>query len=162
MSVRITRAESDDDVARVRELVLEYGAALGVDLGFQGFEAEVGGLPGQYVPPGGRLLLAWVDGELAGCAGLRPLEPAGEGPRSVGEMKRLYVRPRFRGRDLGRTLAAAVIAEAHSAGYRALRLDTLPTMTAAHRLYRSLGFREIAPYADSPIPGTVFFELELG
>jgi len=156
LTIRITRAVAPDDVAAARELFLEYASALGVDLRFQGFEAEVAGLPGCYAPPEGRLLLARADGELAGCAALRPLQP------TVAEMKRLYVRPEFRGAAVGRSLADAIIADARSIGYRSIRLDTLPSMGAARRLYQSLRFREIEPYTANPIPGTAFLDLDLG
>lgn len=156
MNIRITRAVALDDLAAARELFLEYANTLGVDLGFQGFDSELAELPGRYAPPEGRLLLAWVEGELAGCAALRPLLPM------MAEMKRLYVRPRFRGVALGRSLAEAIIAEARSIGYRSIRLDTLPSMAAARRLYQSLGFREIEPYTANPVPGTAFLELDLG
>jgi putative acetyltransferase len=156
LTIRITRAVALDDLAAARELFLEYVNALGVDLGFQGFDAELAELPGRYAPPEGRLLLAWVEGELAGCAALRPLRPM------TAEMKRLYVRPRFRGVAVGRCLAESIIAEAHSIGYRSIRLDTLPSMDAARRLYQSLGFREIQPYTPNPVPGTAFLELDLG
>lgn len=156
MTLRITRAESAGSVAAARELFLEYARGLGVDLGFQGFDTEVAELPGRYAQPDGRLLLAWAGDELAGCVALRRLAP------DIAEMKRLYVRPRFRGQAVGRALAEAVIAEAHAAGYRRMRLDTLPTMDAARALYRSLGFREVEPYTTNPVAGTAFLELDLG
>jgi putative acetyltransferase len=155
LTLRIEPAVSATDLTAARELFLEYAAALGVDLEFQGFEAEVAGLPGRYQAPEGRLLLARVDEQLAGCVALRCLSP------DVAEMKRLYVRPAFRGFALGRALAEAVIAEARSIGYRRIRLDTLPSMSAARSLYRSLGFRETEPYAANPVPGTAFLELVL-
>ena len=155
MTLRIEPAVSATDLTAARELFLEYAATLGVDLEFQGFEAEVAGLPGRYEAPEGRLLLAWVDEQLAGCVALRRLSP------DVAEMKRLYVRPAFRGSALGRALAEAVIAEARSIGYRRIRLDTLPSMSSARGLYRSLGFREIEPYTANPVPGTAFLELVL-
>lgn len=155
MRVRIEPAESEPEIAAARELFIEYASALRIDLGFQDFEAEVTALPGRYAPPDGRLLLAWCDEQVAGCAALRRLAP------DVAEMKRLYVRPEFRGAAVGRALAESVIGHAKAIGYRRIRLDTLPSMSAARSLYRSLGFREIEPYAANPIPGTTFLELAL-
>jgi ribosomal protein S18 acetylase RimI-like enzyme len=142
-------------VADARALFLEYAESLGFDLGFQDFEAELRGLPGDYAPPGGVLLLARVAKEAVGCVGLRPLAP------ETCEMKRLYVRPEARAGGAGRALAEAVIEVGRELGYRRMRLDTVPTMTAARALYRSLGFREIEPYRFNPIPGTSFMELDL-
>jgi putative acetyltransferase len=144
-----------DEVLMVRCLFEEYAASLGIDLCFQGFEQELAGLPGSYAPPQGRLLLARQDGQMAGCIALRPLEPG------ACEMKRLYVRPAFRTHGIGRVLVDRLIQEARHAGYRQMRLDTLPSMATALALYRRLGFREIAPYYKNPVEGAVFLELPL-
>lgn len=138
-----------------RRLFREYQEALGVDLSFQDFEEELRSLPGEYVPPRGRLLLALEDGTPAGCVAMRPLTD------DTCEMKRLYVRPEYRAVGLGRQLAERVIAEARSAGYRRMYLDTLPMMQGAQRLYEILGFKEIPPYRYNPIAGTRFLGLDL-
>ncbi len=148
-------ANGEKGVAVARELIREYGASLGIDLGFQGFEAELKGLPGDYAPPGGVLLLAFEGEECAGCVAVRRLADG------ICEMKRLYVRPRWRGLGIGRRLIGAALAEARRAGYRAIRLDTLASMTAARAIYEALGFRAIPPYYQSPISGTAFLELDL-
>ncbi len=153
--MKVVVATSTEDVERARTLFREYERSLGIDLCFQGFEQELAGLPGAYAPPKGRLLLAVEGDTLAGCVALRPL--GGD----ACEMKRLYVRPGFRGRRLGRLLAEAVIVEARAIGYARMRLDTLPSMKEAIALYRALGFAEIAPYTANPVPGALFMELDL-
>ena len=153
--IRLWLAEGAGDLGHVRELFLEYGASLDFDLCFQGFDGELAVLPGAYGPPRGRLFLASADGKLAGGVGLRPLGA------DTSEMKRLYVRPEFQGRGLGRRLAEATIEAAREIGYRRMRLDTIANMCAAQALYRSLGFTEIPPYYDNPLEGVVYFELKL-
>ncbi len=148
------RAARDDEMSTVRELFLEYAAGLGVSLCFQDFENEVASLPGKYSPPGGVILLGESDAGVVGVVALRPFA------KHVAEMKRLYVRPEARGSGLGRQLAVAVIESAKQAGYRSIRLDTLPQMLAAQDLYRSLGFRETDAYYQNP-HGAIYLELEL-
>lgn len=155
MNVVLSDVDSSSDLQAVRSLFEEYADWIGVDLSFQDFAHELAGLPGDYVPPRGALMLARCDGEIAGCVALRPLE------RDRCEMKRLFVRDRFRGSGAGKRLALAVIERAREAGYSSMRLDTLPTMTAAIRLYRALGFREIPAYRYNPVEGTLYFELML-
>lgn len=153
--IEINEVTAQVDVDAVRELFREYQQALGVDLSFQGFASEVENLPGEYAPPGGRLLLARSEGEIAGCIALRPVTS------EVCEMKRLYVRPEFRAAGVGRLLAERVIADGRALGYRRMCLDTLPTMSRAQGLYESLGFTDIPPYRHNPIAGTRFLGLEL-
>jgi ribosomal protein S18 acetylase RimI-like enzyme len=152
--MQIVAGHGAEHVPVVRALFEEYAAGLGVDLSFQDFERELDELPGDYTPPGGRLLLA-LDPEPAGCVALRRYEPG------VCEMKRLYVRPAHRGSGLGRRLTEAIIDAGRDAGYERMRLDTLPTMDAARALYRSLGFVEIDAYRYNPVHGTTYFELAL-
>lgn len=153
----IIQAESPQDLLHARELMLEYARWLEFDLCFQGFEEELQSLPGKYATPRGRLLLAFWDGELAGMCALRSLTEEG-----LCEMKRLYVRPQFRGKAIGHALATKIIAEAHAIGYSHMRLDTVPgRMDAAIQMYRELRFREIESYYATPVAGTLFMELDL-
>jgi ribosomal protein S18 acetylase RimI-like enzyme len=156
MSAVTITAATPEDVADVRALFEEYAASLGFSLCFQGFAAELEGLPGAYAPPQGRLLLARVDGVVAGCVALRPFD--GDG---LCEMKRLFVRPAFVGQGIGRQLAAAIVQEGREAKYAAMRLDTVPAMTAALALYGSLGFTDIPVYRENPIEGARYLELRL-
>jgi putative acetyltransferase len=155
LSIAIVQAGDDCRLREVRALFEEYVRSLGVDLGFQGFAEELAGLPGEYAPPGGRLLLAQRGPASAGCVAVRRLEPA------VCEMKRLYVRPAYRGAGLGRRLAEAAVKQARAGGYHRMRLDTLAEMEPARALYHALGFRPIAPYRHNPLPGASFLELDL-
>jgi ribosomal protein S18 acetylase RimI-like enzyme len=158
-SLVIRQAVTAADMETARSLFLEYAAWLQIDLCFQGFSAELAGLPGGYAPPDGRLLLA-EDGGAAGCVALRRLGAASSG--TACELKRLWVRPAFRGRHAGRTLATAALAAARAIGYRHIKLDTLPAiMPAAVALYRDLGFTECAPYYLNPIPGSLYMERAL-
>jgi putative acetyltransferase len=154
-SPAIEHVAGPEDVEAVRMLFLEYQESLGVDLCFQGFDRELVELPGDYTPPGGRLLVARDGGAAVACVALRRLDAA------TCEMKRLYVQPSHRGLGLGRALAEAVISEAGTIGYRRMRLDTLPSMTEAAILYGRLGFRDIEPYYENPVAGTRFLQLEL-
>lgn len=153
--IELVQARDPGPVEAVRRLFVEYAEAIGVDLEYQGFSAELAALPSPYEPPHGALLLAAVGGAVAGCVALRRLDEC------TGEMKRLYVRPQYRSFGLGRLLVDAVVRAARDAGYAELRLDTLASMTAAQDLYRRQGFREIAAYNATHLPGTRFFALPL-
>ena len=151
----IELATSEPYLSHVREIFREYQNSLEIDLCFQDFEHELAALPGKYAPPEGRIYLAFVDGEAAGCIAMRPLQ-AGQC-----EMKRLYVRTRFRGQNLARILANRVIDAAREIGYTEMFLDTLSTMTAAQTLYLSLGFKPTSAYCFNPVPGCVYMKLDL-
>ena len=149
------REATAEDVETARQLFRDYAKWLGVDLGFQSFNEELASLPGPYVRPHGFILLAETENRIVGCVALKALADG------VAEAKRLYVLEEYRGHGIGRRLMAALIAAARKIGYRAIRLDTLPQMTAARALYEMLGFRPIAPYYYNPIAGTAYMELVL-
>jgi len=151
-----SQAESVEQIAQARELFLEYAQSLGFSLCFQNFDKELANLPGDYAPAEGRLLLVEYEGQLAACVALHKLDT------EICEMKRLYLRPQFRGKGLGRVLAHRIITEARQIGYRRMRLDTVePVMKDAVAMYRKLGFREIPPYCKNPMAGALYMELLL-
>jgi ribosomal protein S18 acetylase RimI-like enzyme len=153
---RIVPAEERAQIDHVRTLLREYAASLGFSLCFQSFDAELAGLPGEYSPPEGQLLLGLCNSTPAGCVALRKLEDG------ICEMKRLYIRPEFRGRGLGRDLVLALIEQARQSMHGKMRLDTVAaSMAEAVGLYRSMGFRDIPPYCHNPIPGAIYLELDL-
>jgi len=149
------RAAGEDDIEAVRSLWREYWDAAGLAPEFQGFAGELRNLPGDYGPPRGLLLVAWIDGEPAGAIALRPVD------ESSCEAKRLYVRPAARGQGVGGALLHRVIVHARSLGYRTLYGDTLPSMKDALGMYRRLGFRESGPYSSNPTPGAIYLRLPL-
>ncbi len=154
--MELKQAESDEEIQQARQLFEEYAAWLGLNLCFQNFDKELAELPGDYAPPTGRLFLALENNQTAGCVALRRI---GDG---ICEMKRLYVRPEFRGLGLGRSLAERIIEAAGEMGYLRMRLDTLPgKMDKAIAMYHSLGFRNIDPYYKNPVEGAAFMELVL-
>jgi putative acetyltransferase len=155
-SPEIIQATSPEQIEAARLLFLEYAKSLGFDLCFQNFDHEIKSLPGAYAPPSGRLLLARLENQFAGCIAFRKLE------NEICEMKRLYVRPTFRGHRLGSVLAQNLIAEARNIGYKKMRLDTVASaMQDAIALYRRIGFKEISPYSSIPIETALWFELAL-
>jgi putative acetyltransferase len=154
-TVRLRTARDRASIALVARMFREYADGLGFPLDFQGFHHEVASLPGEYAPPRGSLILAFVGSHPAGCVGVRPIDPV------TAEMKRLFVRNEFRGEGVGRQLVDRVLADARRIGYQRMRLDTVPEMTEAIRLYRRRGFVEIAPYRYNPIPGALYFEIDL-
>jgi len=154
--IRCRQAETDADISAAREIFREYEAWLGLDLCFQGFEEELKDLPGKYAPTAGRLYLATDGDEIAGCIALRQVE------EDICEMKRLFVREKFRGRQVGKMLIDRVITDAKEIGYSRMRLDTFPPkMGKAVQLYEAYGFREIMPYYENPNEGVLFMELRL-
>jgi ribosomal protein S18 acetylase RimI-like enzyme len=153
--IEIVEANTDDLIAKAKELFQEYAESLGFDLCFQNFDQELEDFPGQYSPPMGRLFLALSENQPIGCVGLRFFE------KGVCEMKRLYVRPEFRARKAGRLLTEAAIKASKVIRYEIVRLDTLPSMERANILYKSLGFRQIEPYRHNPIKGAIYMELDL-
>lgn len=154
--IELIQAALPEQIEQVRELFLEYAQSLGFSLCFQGFDEELNSLPGAYAPPKGRLLLAKYAGQPAGCVALRPLESP------ICEMKRLYLRPAYRGKGLGRMLTDRVITEARLIGYERMRLDTIQSsMQDAIAIYRKIGFQEIPPYRKNPIAGALYLELQL-
>jgi putative acetyltransferase len=157
--IRLIEPDSPALLDAARAILREYADDLGVDLCFQNFADELARLPGEYTPPSGTLLLAYVDGSLAGCGAMRPLADADYA--NACEMKRLYVRPAFRGFGLGRQLAQALVTRAIEAGYSNMLLDTLDDMETARSLYETLGFEEIPPYYFNPIPGAHYLRADL-
>lgn len=157
--IRLVAADTAPSFGPAREILREYADSLAIDLCFQDFDTELATLPGDYTPPGGRLLLAYVGGQLAGCGGLKALTDVDHA--NACEMKRLFVRPAFRRFGLGRVIAEAVLDEARRAGYSVVLLDTLDEMESARELYATLGFEEVAPYYYNPIPGAHYLKMEL-
>jgi len=153
--MQIISAESAAQLSEIRTIFREYEQFLNVDLCFQGFEEELASLPGKYAPPSGALFLAVKDNSVAGCVAVRAFEG------KICEMKRLYTRPSYRGKGLGRQLAEKIILEAKELGYELMRLDTLESLTAAMALYRSLGFTETGAYYDNPLENVIYWELQL-
>ncbi|UCD62598.1 MAG: GNAT family N-acetyltransferase [Candidatus Zixiibacteriota bacterium] len=150
--LEIVPADTPSQLATVRELFLEYADSLNFELNFQSFDRDINELPGKYAPPEGRLYLARWDGKVAGCIALKKLGP------DTCELKRLWVKPAFRGKKIGRALAERVIADAREIGYRKMMLDTIDTMIEAMTLYQSLGFEKTVPYYDNPVKGATHFE----
>jgi ribosomal protein S18 acetylase RimI-like enzyme len=154
-SIKIEIVNAQSMTEEVASLFREYQEYLGVDLCFQNFEEELESLPGKYALPSGRLYISLVDNELAGCIALRKID------EKICEMKRLFVRTRYRNHGLGKRMVKQIISDAKDEGYSAMLLDTLPTSSEAISLYRSFGFIDIPPYYDNPHRGTVYMKLEL-
>lgn len=155
MNIKIIQATGKNQIDSAKKLFLEYAESLDFELCFQNFDNELAGLPGDYSPPEGRLYLALNENKPAGCIALRKFKD------SVCEMKRLYVRPKFRGKNIGKKLVELLIEDAREIGYKKMVLDTVPSMQTAQKLYKSFGFHEIKPYRINPVKGAVFMELRL-
>jgi len=155
MDIKYIFAESEEHLLIIKKLFTEYASRLDFNLDFQNFEKEVAELPGEYAPPEGRLIIALCDDEAIGCVALRKFA------NGICEMKRLYVRPPFRGKGIGRELVKIIIHEGKKIGYKKMLLDTVPSMKEAITLYQSIGFHEIPPYRNNPVEGAVFMELNL-
>lgn len=153
--IEYLRVDGSDHLNDARDLFMEYSRSIGINLCFQGFDEELDGLPGKYSPPKGSLMLAYIGGRAAACAALRFVSD------DICELKRVFVRDDYRGTGLGREIVERMIDEARTLGYGYMRLDTLPSMTAAQKLYFSLGFHEIGPYIYNPHEGTLYMELKL-
>ena len=153
--LEFAQAKSKNEIEHIRKLFLEYAQSLDFNLCFQDFEEELKELPGEYAQPEGSLILAVYESNVAGCVALRKLS------EGICEMKRLYVRPAYRGKGLGKKLAVKIIEEGRKIGYKKMRLDTIPSMVEAIALYRFLGFKEIEPYRYNPIEGAIYMEMEL-
>jgi len=153
--VTFIHVKTEGEIALIRKLFMEYAESLDFDLDFQNFEEELQSLPGEYASPKGRMILAMDQNDVAGCVAMRPLRPG------ICEMKRLYVKPQHRGRNIGRLLAVKIINEASKCGYERMRLDTVPSMQSAQKLYESMGFKQIPAYRHNPVPGTMYLELKI-
>jgi putative acetyltransferase len=158
-NIQLVTPTSADDLAATSVVFREYAISLGFDLCFQDFEGEIANLPGDYSPPRGALLLAHVDGAIAGCCALRPLDSSDY--VNASEMKRLYVRPAFRGLGLGRLLAESILDAARMAGYDSVLLDTLNDMEIARAMYKELEFKEVPPYYHNPLAGAHYLKVDL-
>ncbi|MDH4222515.1 MAG: GNAT family N-acetyltransferase [candidate division Zixibacteria bacterium] len=153
--IKFVQVKTREELNHIRELFHEYAESLGFDLSFQDFEKELAELPGDYAPPEGCLILAIFENKVAGCVALRKLS------EGICEMKRLYVKPAYRGKGIGKKLAVKILEKGRKIGYEKMRLDTIPAMKEAIELYRSSGFKEIEPYRYNPIKGAMYMELKL-
>ena len=157
--IEILSPRHEADLLQTKEIFLAYAKAINIDLCFQDFDTELANLPGDYLPPRGALLLAWVDQKLAGCCAMRPIDSSDYA--NAAEMKRLFVRPEFRGLGLGRQLAESIIDAARMSGYDSVLLDTLDDMEIARAMYEDLGFKEIPPYYHNPLAGAHYLKVDL-